>query len=338
MKNLYYTVEKKEKIVVEVKSYPILYKYQAINDYSKKALLNSEIWGTVPTAFNDPYDSVLCYTKSKIEKAIIDRMSKERYNNYSKFYNTNSKKDIIKNIEKGILENYNNNFRNNYCVACFSEIVDSEIMWGHYANNARGFALAYEGKGLQNLANQHLHKCYELLKLNNIFNFNLADIPEEKAKLAPVLYLPGKRNCDQELISNLNNLLYHYDGLCSGINILEAVKELFENSTKVYYQDPSYENNLIDSAVFNKARHWSYEKEWRLWSYNTNIFESQAYSPHVLLGTGLQPKAVYLGEFINQFDEIAIREIAKNKLFVPLYKMRTIVYKNRCKLKAIEIT
>ena len=28
--------------------------------------------------------------------------------------------------------------------ACFTEKIDNEIMWAHYANNAKGFALEYD--------------------------------------------------------------------------------------------------------------------------------------------------------------------------------------------------
>lgn len=62
-----YTVEKKDgKKIVSIRNFPTLFKYQPINEYSIKALVHGEIWGTVPTHFNDPYDMIFCYSKTRI--------------------------------------------------------------------------------------------------------------------------------------------------------------------------------------------------------------------------------------------------------------------------------
>lgn len=58
---------------IQINSIPTLYKYQQVSDYSLTHLDNGELWGTLPSAFNDPYDCICCYTKSKIMKAIISR-------------------------------------------------------------------------------------------------------------------------------------------------------------------------------------------------------------------------------------------------------------------------
>lgn len=55
MKNKYYSIIRNDKnATIEIHTMPILYRYQSINPYSVSALLQDELWGTVPTSFNDP--------------------------------------------------------------------------------------------------------------------------------------------------------------------------------------------------------------------------------------------------------------------------------------------
>jgi len=50
-------------INVTVNKVPNLFRYQSINKYTTNALLKDELWGTIPIAFNDPYDMVLLDNK-----------------------------------------------------------------------------------------------------------------------------------------------------------------------------------------------------------------------------------------------------------------------------------
>lgn len=81
---------------------PVLYKYQTINEHSVNALINNEVWATVPTNFNDPYDMIFCYSSSHIKGVIKDKLSYERILKYSKFFETKSKMAIIKSISDKI--------------------------------------------------------------------------------------------------------------------------------------------------------------------------------------------------------------------------------------------
>lgn len=56
MKNKYYSVIRKNKnSIIEIHAIPVLYRYHSVTPYSVSALLQDELWGTVPTSFNDPY-------------------------------------------------------------------------------------------------------------------------------------------------------------------------------------------------------------------------------------------------------------------------------------------
>lgn len=116
-----------------------MYKYQSASEYSLHNFEADEVWGTVPTAFNDPYDCAVCFTTSALIKAVIDKLSEQRIKNYVTLFGNSSKKAIAKQIVDSLVEN--NDIRSQYAVACFSIYNDSEIMWGHYADSAKGFAL-----------------------------------------------------------------------------------------------------------------------------------------------------------------------------------------------------
>lgn len=63
--------------------------------------------------------------------------------------------------------------------------------------------------------------------------------------------------------------------------------------------------DFILHIIENKNPGWQYEKEWRLWVLNNKQF-------HSYIGK-LKANAIYLGEFIEEYDKIALIEIAKMK-------------------------
>ena len=109
---------------------PTLYRYQSINPFSVNALMQDELWGTVPTSFNDPYDTIFCYTSNKLKLALQEKLLHKDIEKYKKFFNVTTKSQLIDILLESLLDNYNDNFRKMYCISCFSENYDSEIMWG----------------------------------------------------------------------------------------------------------------------------------------------------------------------------------------------------------------
>lgn len=330
MKNKYYTISKTERgYYVKINSVPVLYKYQSINDYSTRALLNGEIWGTIPKHFNDPYDSLLCYNRGQILREITNRLTDCQRKSYAAYLG----KRGIEEIQNKIIDDFINLIRMNYVVSCYSEIIDSEIMWAHYANRAKGFAIAYDGEILK--------KAAETSKAKN-FNALLSLLPElfqkiednDYSVIGPVMYLPGKMNCSEDLISCADQVLSILDGLYQGKTMQLILASLRKDNYEEYVNSQRRFETIFCSAIFNKNKCWKYEKEWRLWGYNVNFLFGKVDDPHALIATDVKPKAIYLGEEISNYDEIALIEIAKNKLFVPVYKMKTKIRKNSFKLIA----
>lgn len=335
MKNKYYSVIRKNKnSIIEIHAIPVLYRYHSVTPYSVSALLQDELWGTVPTSFNDPYDTIFCYTSSKLKHALQEKLLNKNTDKYKNFFNVSTKSKLIDVLLADLLCNYNDNFRRMYCVSCFSENYDSEIMWGHYANCAKGFVVAYDGRELRDIAFSSNKTYHNMIKTFNLFGIDLSNVKEKNlTTIAPVIYENGKINSTSEINARIDSLLDYYDDLCNGRTIAEAVRTLYKKTLQMYYDKQEDNNNLFYSALCNKSKVWSYEREWRIWAYNSNILAGQINNPYVLIGKGAKPKAIYLGEKISEYDTIALTEIARRKN-IPVYKMRTLMLKHKCKLIA----
>lgn len=333
MKNKYYSKKTNEngETTIILHCFPTLYRYQSVNPHSVSALLNDELWGSLPTIFNDPYDSIFCYNSSKIKSALLAKLKKRDIEKFKTLFRSNNKKELVNKLMLNILGNFNNCLRQTYCIACFSERFDSEIMWGHYADSAKGFVVAYDGKELDDIAFSKSKEFYEFIKSSNFFNIDFSNIPEFNLKtVAPVVYSSGKCNVTSEIIDTIDNILNYCDNLCGGMNRFEADRILYDKTMGNGCNSQANQEKIY-SALYNKSKEWKYEKEWRVWSYNTNILTGQINNPHVLIGNNAKAKAIYLGEKISEYNRIAMTEIAKRKN-IPIYIMKTIMLKNNCKL------
>lgn len=333
MKNKYYTITtEQEKSIINIHTLPTIYRYQSINPYSVSALLNDELWGSVPSIFNDPYDMIFCYTSSEIKRALLEKLSSRNIEKYKTTLDLPDIESIVNYLISKSLDCYNDNMRQIYCVASFSEIYDSEIMWGHYADCSKGFVVAYDSDELRNIAAINNSVVIDLAKSINPYGIDFSDFQEDNlTTIAPVIYNSQKFNITSEIIDIIDALLNYYDNLFDGKSLNEATQILCKETKEKYYNNQQHHNDVFYSALCNKSTVWKYEKEWRIWSYNLNIYTGQINNPHVLIGNNAKAKAIYLGERISEYNRIAMTEIAKRKN-IPIYIMKTVMLKNNCKL------
>lgn len=328
----YYTCNEVNGVAeINIKDLPVLYKYQKVSEHSLTNLGNGEIWGTCPDAFNDPYDCICCYTVSQIKKAVYDLLSEERICKYKAIFQTNSRAKVVEELILSLLSKYNENFRKQYCVSCFSIYNDSEIMWGHYADCAKGFVTAYNGYDLQNCALTSNRSIINIMKSINLFGLDLSKLPEDThSTIMPVIYSNGKVNITTNIISNIPFLLEYYDDLCNELTINRAVNNYIQKIQESFYAELQPNNDIFYSIMCNKNKCWQYEQEWRIWSYNSNVFTGNILSPYVKIGN-VAAKAIYLGEHISPYNKRILIDIANNQN-IPIYQMKTKMYKNRCAL------
>jgi hypothetical protein len=345
LKNKYYTLRKENgSYTVTLNKNPILYQYRTVNDYTVKALLNAEIWATVPTAFNDPYDSVFCYRESIIKKEIKKHIKKENFASYANIIVSPDDmpiyriSDLVDYIYLKYIGDQVKKFKESVCLACFSEVCDSEIMWAHYAKNATGFLLEYDGLELKRVAQKHRSICTKTIQQQDMLGIgsnNDAYQEPDFESLLPAIYNKGKPNREARLINFIEIFFQYCDKILIGEDFEEVKKWFYKATLASDYRTDSLKNDF-HSAFACKHSSWSYEREWRIWSYNINPLIGKYEEKHVLLGYA-KPQAMYLGEFISEYDEIALTEIAKNILNIPIYKMKSVMGSNNMKLVPYQI-
>jgi len=158
-----------------------LFRYRAFNDRSMDAFQNDIIYAVTADKFNDPYDTLVRYDMKEIEKWVNTVMNTETLGQMKAWYAqgwdlpkevkhilpkemTDALKgallsiDDIKDFEGRIedtrqkmisqIETYfpilSETSKRYSAIACFSESIESVLMWSHYANSHKGFALEYD--------------------------------------------------------------------------------------------------------------------------------------------------------------------------------------------------
>jgi hypothetical protein len=91
-----------------------LFKYYSLNINNIDALLNNYFHLSNPESFNDPFDC-----------------------NVNIAMNTEDITNKIKTVKRNNIGNIG--------ISSFSEIIDSHLMWAHYTNNYKGFAIEFKG-------------------------------------------------------------------------------------------------------------------------------------------------------------------------------------------------
>jgi len=273
----------------------LIYKYRPITvvddrKLSIEALINDQVFFNNPNNFNDPYDSSISFNKKELRKYIEKKsqdicfIGKTKLNAYKK------------KIYKHLVDNFYNNIhalRSSFFVSCFAERVDDEIMWTHYADCGKGFAICYESSEFQ------------------------TDQSSGKVGLLPVLYTAKKPNINLHLEQQVNRYF-------------ETIKTDQIIKSKPYSREihSELENQAIKSLI-SKKKQWSYEKEYRA------ILDNPKREERTFL-KNIKPKAIILGEFINEENAILLAKIARDK-DVHLFQMFSDYSRNSNRLMFKEI-
>lgn len=253
-----------------------VFRFRNINNFTIKNLLLDEFNLTKASKFNDPFDSLPHYN----ETTIIDFLKKSSQNDKLSLYLLTAEY-LSKLIQSNVL------------VASLSKVIDEPIMWAHYANNSRGFALAYD-----------LNELFDL-------NYELLEITlEEKSSISlsnksEVNKLEKYLNYTIPAISEVKYRNYAFD---STNNILKYLNAPDKKSDNIFLPDPKLRNaieQMMKKSVFYKQKKWSYENEVRFC-----LFDQTA-DDYIFLT--LAPHAIILGKDISTNDKDLLIEISKIK-------------------------
>lgn len=158
-----------------------LFRFRAINDWAVDAFQNDIIFAVTADKFNDPYDTLVRYDLEEIKKWVNTVMNIETLGHMKTWYAqgwdlpkevkhilpkemTDTLKVALSLIEDikdfegrieetrkrmiSLIETYfpilSEMSKRYSTIACFSESIESVLMWSHYANSHKGFALEYD--------------------------------------------------------------------------------------------------------------------------------------------------------------------------------------------------
>lgn len=130
---------------------------RSFNDHSISAFAEDHLYLTRANRFNDPYDCLLYFDSQKLQEQIDNKLSKE--NILTAFQNRLPNLSIEEHIVTSIVNQLKPVFmaevskicpqtvdmlQRNMYIACFTEDIKSPIMWSHYADYHKGFAIEYQ--------------------------------------------------------------------------------------------------------------------------------------------------------------------------------------------------
>lgn len=233
----------------------------------------------------------------KISEAPQEKLEKCFYPNFEKI----KQKGLNQTIElvNAILKMLQQSIR----IACFSEVYNSPIMWGHYADSGKGFCIKYSIKPFHQVP---FCKSKKTLEDHSCANKGFLSI-------LPVIYQNERYNCTR---------------------IIEEQQKYFVANTLKVDLDFSHFDLLRGFKISCfKSSAWKYEKEWRL------ILDQATGLPDYYIVSFFKAEALYLGPHITQEDEIMLLNYAAtmktaNEKPLPIYKMVVDWTQRKFQLKA----
>lgn len=193
-----------------------LYKYRSFNEYWESTLFEGLVYFPDALSLNDPFDCHVYIDVNRFTSFMDEFASKYIFPNNSldeihKAYNTRIKNNLK--VAYGRI-------KRDTLLTCFSENVNSILMWSHYSECHRGFCIEYDTKKID---------------------------MEYKRFLFPVTYEREVFDyTDIAIMNELLNLLF--------LNVIKEKKTIIEYNLK--YIDNTMIPMLIKSKEWNYEKEW----------------------------------------------------------------------------------
>ncbi|CAK2027708.1 putative DUF2971 domain-containing protein [Vibrio crassostreae] len=259
----------------------ILYKYRAFNQFTVMSLINSSVWFSKPTSFNDPFDCQIKFCETKPSKDVYLRMIEQARLKLEKigksvslsipesaFVGEELSVDYIKKISE---------FREQIeiimfdsCVLSLSYDNTNTTMWSHYADCHQGICIAYNMDKLFGTTDMTkiIHKV-NYVEADNITANQYAkyaecccgnDNEEFNSIVREMLTTKSKdweyENewrviCEQRGNLNAGRDAVHaiYFGLKASVDVKITIRNIFEKNPIRYYQMVRSKEGLTIEAV-----------------------------------------------------------------------------------------
>lgn len=235
-----------------------LFKFRGCTEYSLDAFEKDELWLSKASLYNDLYDSLFFFDKDAILKFIDKKFSSGEILStleaikQGQFSNSDFQNRITEAFPQFDAQQFNDvvlqsipafsafldqcfdiakeGIRDYIKMGCLSESIKSPLMWAHYADNNKGFALGYDFR------NNEISQC------SNCPNRSCNNI--KFATIYPVIY------SDKRFDATGYGQWYVQQYLNAQLGL----------ATEKTYSD----NFLFTKAALHKSSDWAYENEWRI--------------------------------------------------------------------------
>ena len=162
------------------------------------------------------------------------------------------------------MEKFKYDLLNKTRIICFSELFDSMLMWSHYADQHKGFALIFDKESIESAT------AYT----------NEDKLITKKPLLMPVNYVEKQVNLTEDIENHLKNYFMQKQ---RGMSPFE------ENLSQL----------KLRRTITEKSLDWEYEKEWRLIPRHIDLDHKSN-----LGYLNIIPKAVIIGALCTEEDSI----------------------------------
>lgn len=205
-----------------------LFKYRAVDNNSVDSFINDKIYISNPSRYNDPTDSMAFVDPEDTMTTILGFgriLSDDDFNDNHEIC-IDPAEDLINRVKIGNTAISTINYiRSRIKVACFSENIESSLMWSHYGDNHKGFALRYNVKP------------FELIECNNCKEDMVCH--RKSFPFYPVIYKDKRFNVSKYAVARALHQDYYPE-----------------------HDDRYVPIPLI--PLLQKGEDWAYESEWRI--------------------------------------------------------------------------
>lgn len=253
-------------------------------------LKKDRLYYSTPINFNDPFDTLLYANYFRILDDVAENLNigmenylkclKEKDKFLASFgiamWYGNKKDDFLESFFQSIhnaAKELKESLRNNARIICFSEDYLSMLMWSHYADNHKGFAIIYDRDAIANADN---------FTADNT-------VIKKKPLLRPVNYVEQQIDLTEEL---------------------EEYVRAYRMKTLGDVTPPQCHLSVekLRTTLLEKSQDWSYEREWRVIPRHINLENSSNLSY-----MKVRPKAVILGAQCERNNQKEIIDICRKR-------------------------
>ena len=171
--------------------------------YVEKSIVASELFFSAPEDLNDPYDCQIAldtsgseiewrtHLKSSIKQAALRGGRRTSFMDRHKAASQMIRDKRHRRIDGAEFGKITNSFG----IACFSGILDNQLMWSHYADNHRGICLMYmPERDLSGLLSAH----HEVRYSNEYPKIRIVDLPKIGPSVVESLLLTKSKDWGYE--------------------------------------------------------------------------------------------------------------------------------------------